>query len=96
MQAYNQILRQIYERIDGLQTYSIGISSQLHVSQLQPCPIGVELSGTYKSQMDTEVSMNSRTIDAQEYAICNTGPRRILGIAVEACLDIDKKAIMSH
>lgn len=39
-------------------TNSVCVSSKLHISQLQPCPIGVKLSRSNKSQMYSEASVN--------------------------------------
>lgn len=70
-----------------LGTYSIGISSNLHCSELQPCPASVQLCGANKGDMDTQRSMHSRTVYTQEYSICHAGPSRVVAIAVKACLE---------
>lgn len=70
-----------------LGTYSIGISSDLHCSELQPCPASVQLCGANKGDMDAQRSMHSRTVYTQEYSICHAGPSRVVAIAVEACLE---------
>lgn len=70
-----------------LETYSIGISSDLHCSELQPCPASVQLCGANKGDMDAQRSMHSRTVYTQEYSICHAGPSRVVAIAVKACLE---------
>lgn len=70
-----------------LGTYSIGISSDLHCSELQPCPASVQLCGANKGDMDAQRSMHSRTVYTQEYSICHAGPSRVVAIAVKACLE---------
>lgn len=70
-----------------LETYSIGISSDLHCSELQPCPASVQLCGANKGDMDAQRSMHSRTVYTQEYSICYAGPSRVVAIAVKACLE---------
>lgn len=65
----------------------IGITAQLHVPQLQPGPIGVQVCGSHEGDMHTEIAVHSRAIDADEHAIGDTGPGRILGPAVKAGLE---------
>lgn len=70
-----------------LGTYSIGISSDLHCSELEPCPASIQLCGANKGDMDAQRSMYSRTVYTQEYSICHAGPSRVVAIAVKACLE---------
>lgn len=65
----------------------IGITAQLHVPQLQPGPIGVQVCTSHKGDMHTEIAVHGRAINADEHAIGDTGPGRILGSTVEAGLE---------
>lgn len=69
-------------------TDRICISSKLHLSKLKPCPICIQLSRANKCNMDTQTSMDSRTVNTYEYAICDTSPCGVLGITIKAHLKI--------
>jgi hypothetical protein len=67
-------------------THRICISSKLHLSQLKPSPVCIQLSRTNKRNMDTHTSVYSRAVNAYENAICHTCPCRVLGITIKARL----------
>lgn len=71
------------------ETNRVGVSSELHVAQLRPCPIGVELGGAHERQMDAQAPVHRRAVEADEYAERDRRPRRALGPAVEADLKRD-------
>jgi len=72
--------------LTNMKTNSISITTQLHVPELQPCPVCVKLRGSDKGQVYPKSTMHCRTVDTQEDSIRHAGPCRILGVAVEACL----------
>lgn len=67
-------------------THSIRVASKLHVPQLQPCPVGVELGGAYKREVHPQAPVDSWAVNADEDAIGDWGPRGVLGAAVKANL----------
>jgi hypothetical protein len=69
-------------------TNRIWVSSKLHLSKLKPSPICIQLSRANKCNMDTQTSMDSRTVNTYEDAICDTSPCRVLGITIKAHLKI--------
>lgn len=66
---------------------SIGIAAQLHIAELQPGPVRVQVRRAHERYVDTEVAVHCRAVDANEHAVRYAGPRRILGPTVEACLE---------
>jgi len=62
------------------------VSTQLHLSELLPCPIVVELGGADKCEVDTQTPVDATAIDADEDAVGDGRPSWILGITVEANL----------
>lgn len=64
----------------------IGVTSDLHTSQLKPVPVGVELSGSDKAEVHSQRAMNARAVDAQKNSIWYTGPAGVLGSTVKARL----------
>jgi len=79
--------------LQDIETNSISITTQLHIPQLQPCPVCVKLGGSDKGEMNSQTTMHRRTVDAQEHAVCYTGPCWILCIAIETCLKEKEKKI---
>ena len=73
-------------------TYSIGVSSYLHCSKLQPCPAGVKLCGAYESDVNTQGPVNCRAVYTEEHPIGYTGPCWVVAIAVKTCLKEEKKS----
>lgn len=69
-----------------METNSIGITTQLHISEMQPCPICVKLRRFDKGKMHSQTTMHCRTIDAQENSIRHTGPCWVLRITIKTCL----------
>lgn len=69
----------------------ICISAQLHLPQLNPRPIRVQICWSHKCQMDAQISMNCWAINANKYTIRHRRPRRILCIAIKTCLQLKKK-----
>lgn len=65
---------------------SLGISAQLHLPQLNPCPIRVQVRWAHERQMNPQISMDGWTINAYEYAVCDRRPGWIFRIAIETCL----------
>jgi hypothetical protein len=61
------------------------IPSHLHSTKLQPCP-SIKLGRSYKWHMDTEGTVHSWTVHAQEHSIGHTGPCRICLWTVKALL----------
>lgn len=66
--------------------YCICVAAQLHLPQLYPCPISVQLRGPHKSQMYTQSSMDCGTVNADKNAISNRSPCWIFCIAIKAHL----------
>jgi len=77
-----------------IETNSIGITTQLHVPQLQPCPVCVKLSGPDEGEMHSQTTMHCRAVDAQENAVCYAGPCRILRVAIKTRLKEKEKMQM--
>lgn len=71
--------------MDGL-TYCVGIATHLHLSDLLPRPIRVQLRGPHKGQMYAQRAMNPAAIDANEDPVRDTGPRWVFSVAIEAHL----------
>lgn len=70
----------------------VRIAAQLHVPQLGPGPIRVQISRSDEGDVDTQVPVNGRAVYADEYAIGHAGPCRVLCSTVEACLEGSKKS----
>lgn len=64
----------------------IGIPADLHTPQLQPAPVGIQLCGPDKTEMDTQGAMHSGTVNTQKYTISDAGPTRTLGATIETGL----------
>ena len=66
--------------------YRIGVSSQLHLPDLLPSPVGVELRGSDEGQVDPEGPVDAGAVDANEDAIGDRGPGGIFRPAVKTNL----------
>ena len=67
-------------------SYGVGVPSELHLPDLLPRPVGVELRGADEGQVDAERAVDAGAVDADEHAVRDRGPRRVLAPAVEAHL----------
>lgn len=72
--------------LQAVETNSIGITTQLHVPEMQPCPICVKLCRFYKGKMHSQTTMHRRTVDAQEDTVRHAGPCWILRVTIKTCL----------
>ena len=63
-------------------------TTHLHGSQLRPIPVCVKIRRADERQVDAQRAMNSAAIDANEDSVGHGGPRRVLGIAIEANLAV--------
>lgn len=64
------------------------IATQLHLSQLDPRPIRVQICRSHKRQMHAQVPMYCWAIDAYKYTVRHRWPCRILCTAIEARLKV--------
>jgi len=68
----------------------VRVAAQLHLAELEPGPVGVQVGAAHEGQMHAQVAVHGRTVDANEDAIGNGGPGGSLGSAVEAGLRMRK------
>lgn len=47
------------------------IAAHLHLPQLDPCPVRVQIRRAHKRQMHAEVTVHSRAVDANKHAVRN-------------------------
>lgn len=64
----------------------ICVASQLHLANLCPGPVRVQVGGAHEGQMNAQTAMDRRAVDADEYTVRHGGPGWVLGIAVKAGL----------
>ena len=64
----------------------IGVAAALHLADLLPRPVVVELRGPHERQVDAERAVDARAVDADEDAVRHRGPRGVLAAAVETYL----------
>lgn len=69
----------------------ICIAAQLHLSQLNPCPVCVQICWSHKCQMYAQIPMYSWAINTNEYTVRHRWPRRIFCTAIKACLFGEKR-----
>ena len=74
-------------------TDSISIAAHLHGPELKPIPIGVEVRRANEREVDAQIAVRGRAVDAQEHAVRHRGPRWVLRTAVEA--DLKNKQILN-
>ena len=67
-------------------TYRIGIAADLHLTNLQPSPVRVQVGGPDERQMHAQIPMHGRAIDADEHAVRHRGPGGIFRSTVETGL----------
>lgn len=67
-------------------TYSIDVPAKLHVPELFPCPVGVELRGSHEREVHAEAAVHGRAVQADEHSVRHRRPRRVLRVAVETYL----------
>lgn len=67
-------------------TYGIGIPAELHVTQLLPRPVGVELCGAHEREVHAQAAVHRRAVQADEHSVRHRRPRRVLRVAVETYL----------
>lgn len=48
---------------------SVRIPTQLHLPQLQPGPVGVQVGAPHKGQVHAEIAMHSGAVDAYKNAV---------------------------
>ena len=68
----------------------IGVSAELHLSALLPCPVGVQLCGPDKRQVDAKGTVDPGAVDANEDAVRDRGPRRVLRATIKANLEMNE------
>ena len=68
------------------ETHGVFVAAELHVADLQPRPLRVELGRPDERNVDAQVAVHRRTVDANENAERDARPRRVLGSAVETRL----------
>lgn len=66
--------------------YRFGIASDLHLADLHPCPVGVQIGGPHEGQMHAQTPMHCRAIDTYENPIRHRGPGGIFRSAIETTL----------
>ena len=66
--------------------YRISIASQLHISNLLPCPIMIQLGRFDKCKMDSKTAMNSGAINANEHSIGRASPCWIFATTIKTKL----------
>lgn len=64
----------------------VGVATQLHLPQLKPSPVGIQVGAAHEGQVNTQIAVHSRAIDANKDAIGDGGPSWCFGRAVEAGL----------
>jgi len=64
----------------------VRIAAQLHLAQLQPGPVGVQVGAAHEGQVHAQVAVHGGAVDANEDAVGDGGPSGRLGRAVEAGL----------
>lgn len=74
----------------------ICVATQLHLPQLNPCPVRVQICGSNECQMNTQIPMHSWTIDANEHTVRYRWPRRILRTAIKTCLQTKRNELMNE
>ena len=74
---------------DGLLSLSgrlapLNLTSELHLSQLLPGPVGVEVCGPDEGKVDTQRSVDTATVDTNEDPVGYRSPGGILGATIKA------------
>lgn len=67
----------------------IGIPAQLHLAQLQPGPVRIQIGTSHKGQVHAQISMHSRAVDAYKDAVRHGRPSRRLCGTIETGLRIE-------
>lgn len=67
-------------------TYSVDVSAELHVSELLPGPVGVELRRPHEREVHAEAAVYGWAVQADEHPVRHRRPRRVLRAAVETYL----------
>ena len=67
-------------------SHGVAVPAELHLPDLLPRPVGVELRGADEGEVDAERAVDARAVDADEHAVRDRGPRGVLAPAVEAHL----------
>jgi len=62
----------------------LSISSELHLSELLPAPVGVQVGGADEGQVDTQGPVNTTAVNADEDAVGDGGPGGVLCTTVIA------------
>ena len=64
----------------------LSISTKLHLPQLLPAPVGVQVGGPDEGQVDAQGPVYATTVNADEYPVGDGGPGGVLGATVIAHL----------
>lgn len=70
----------------------IGITAQLHLAQLQPGPVRIQIGAPHKGQVHAQISVHSRAVDAYKDAVRHGRPSRRLCGTVETGLRMKHKS----
>lgn len=65
---------------------SIGVAAKLHLTELLPWPIVVQLGRLDESEMDAKATVDSGAIYTYENSVGHAGPCGIFRVAIEANL----------
>ena len=66
------------------------VSADLHLSQLDPAPICVQICGPHKGQMNAQASVHGGAVDADEDTVRDSRPGGVFRSTIEACLDEER------
>lgn len=65
----------------------VRITPKLHIAELQPGKVCIEVRRSHEGYMNAQVPVHGRAVDTNEDSIGDTGPCRVLGIAIKASLE---------
>ena len=71
-------------RVNNITHLSLSLTSQLHLSQLLPRPVGVEVCGPDEGEVDAQRPVDPAAVDTNKDPVGYGRPGGILGAAVEA------------
>lgn len=69
----------------------ICITAQLHLPQLNPCPVRIQICRTNKCQMNAQIPMDCWAINTDEHTIRHRWPGWIFCTAIKTCLQMERK-----
>ena len=63
---------------------ALNLTSELHLSQLLPGPVGVEVCGPDEGEVDSQRPVDTTAVDTNKDPVGYRSPGRILGAAIKA------------